>query len=295
VAASAMQEANLRPSIHPILASSGCVSPASVYDPLSARAAEQLGFDLMMLAGSVASAVVVGAPDLVVLTLTELAEQCRRITRTSRLPLLVDADHGYGNALSVMRCVEELEAAGVAALTIEDTLLPRPFGATAEQLISLDEATGKLRAALAARREPATAILARTGALRSSGLDDCVRRVRAYSEIGVDGIFLVGVQTREHLEALRAVTPLPLVLGGASPDLMDRRYLADHGVRIVLLGHAPFQAALKAMYDALSAMRQGATASDLRDSTAPQALIDDLTAAPRYEQLTTELLGGGST
>jgi carboxyvinyl-carboxyphosphonate phosphorylmutase len=158
-------------SIRPILAGSACISPASVYDPLSARAAQQLGFDIMMLAGSIASAVVLGAPDLVVLTLTELAEQVRRITRVSPLPLLVDADHGFGNALSVMRCVQELESAGVAALTIEDTLLPRPFGADGEQLISVEEATGKFQAALTARRNPDTAILARTGALRVEGLE----------------------------------------------------------------------------------------------------------------------------
>ena len=107
-----------------VLAGDACVYPASVFDPMSARMAESLGYDVGMLAGSIASATVLGAPDLVVLTLTEFAEQIRRITRASSLSLMVDADHGYGNALNVMRTVEELETAGVAALTIEDTLLP---------------------------------------------------------------------------------------------------------------------------------------------------------------------------
>ena len=105
-----------------LLQHSGCYHPASVFDPVSARLAEAAGFEIAMLAGSIASATVLAAPDIVVLTLTELAQQARRIVRAGRLPLMVDADHGYGNALSVMRTVEELEAAGVAALTIEDTL-----------------------------------------------------------------------------------------------------------------------------------------------------------------------------
>src|ERR1700742_2548363 len=111
-----------------ILSGNRCVHPGSVYDAISARIAEDLGFELGMFAGSVASLAVLGAPDLIVLTLSEFADQAYRIGRAAELPLLVDADHGYGNALNVMRTVEELENSGVAALSIEDTDLPRPFG-----------------------------------------------------------------------------------------------------------------------------------------------------------------------
>ena len=105
------------------------------------------------LGAGAASLAVLGAPDLIVLTLTEFAEQCRRISRASNLPFMVDADHGYGNALNVMRTVEELEAAGVAALTIEDTALPQAFGQGAEtRLLSLEEGVGKMRAARLCRR-----------------------------------------------------------------------------------------------------------------------------------------------
>src|SRR5260370_24941795 len=136
-----------------ILAGSRCVHPGSVFDPLSARIAEDLGFEIGMFAGSTASLTVLGAPDLIVLTLSEFAAQAYRICRAGDLPLLVDADHGYGNALNVRRTVEELETAGVAALTIEDTLLPRPFGNGQAQLISIEEGIGKMRAALAARQD----------------------------------------------------------------------------------------------------------------------------------------------
>jgi len=262
-----------------ILAGDRCVSPASVFDPLSARAAASLGFELAMLAGSVASATVLGAPDLVVLTLTELAEQVRRIGRASDMPLLVDADHGYGNALNVLRCVQELEVAGVAALTIEDTLLPRPFAASGDALISSAEAAGKLRAAMDTRDDPELVILGRTSAVRLAGLDECSRRVEAYSAAGVDGFFFVGLQTRQELEALRSVTPLPFALGSSSMELQDRTYLAGQGVRILLQGHAPFQAAVKAVHDTLKALRQGSA----REST-PPALMADLTAQRAYDR-----------
>lgn len=281
-------------SIRPILTASACVSPASVFDPFSARAAQVLGHELMMLAGSVASAVVLGAPDIVVLTLSELAEQARRITRASALPLLVDADHGYGNAIGVMRCVQELEAAGVAALTIEDTLLPRPFGAPGEQLISLEEAAGKVGAAVAARSNPETVILARTSALRVEGLESCARRVRAYTEAAADGIFLLGVRSFADIEALRRTTALPFVLGSAPAELLrDRDQLAELGVRIALLGHAPFQAAVKAMYETMGAVRDGAGAGDLRNAVASPELIAELTDQAEYDRLAGLYLGGG--
>ena len=123
-----------------------------------------------MFAGSVASLAVLGDPDLIVLTLSEFAEQAYRIGRAAELPLLVDADHGYGNALNVMRTVEELENAGVAALSIEDTALPRGYGPSdAAQLISLEEGVGKMKAALAGRQDPALCIAGRTSAIQITG------------------------------------------------------------------------------------------------------------------------------
>jgi len=117
-----------RSRLRAVLSGKKCVHPGSVFDPISARIAEDLGFEVGMFAGSIASFTVLGAPDIIVLTLSEFADQAQRICRAGSLPLLCDADHGYGNALNVMRTVEELETAGVAALSIEDTALPQPFG-----------------------------------------------------------------------------------------------------------------------------------------------------------------------
>src|SRR6185295_1418227 len=151
-----MTHTEQRKRLRAVFAGTKCLSPASVYDGLSARVAESVGYQIGMLAGSVASNTTLAAPDLIVLTLTEFADQVRRIMRVSNLSLVVDADHGYGNALNVMRTVQELEHAGVSALSIEDTELPVAFGKPAgldrDDLVSIDEAVGKLRAALAARQ-----------------------------------------------------------------------------------------------------------------------------------------------
>ena len=118
-----------RKAFRRLLEGDACIRPATAFDPLSALAAQELGYPAGILAGSIASLNVLGAPDIALLTLSELAEQARRICRACELPLLVDGDHGYGNALNVRRSVVDLEAAGIAALTIEDTLLPSAFGA----------------------------------------------------------------------------------------------------------------------------------------------------------------------
>jgi len=256
-----------------VLEGTVCIHPASVFDAMSARMAESLGFEVAMFAGSIASGTVLGAPDLVVLTLTEFAEQIRRITRGSDLPLMVDADHGYGNALNVMRTVEELETSGVAALTIEDTVLPSPFGRRGEGLVSVEEMLGKLRGAMAARQDPALVIIGRTGALRHGGIAEAEKRVKAYQETGIDAIFLAGASSREEVEAMHRVTRLPLLLGGAPPALSDRSFLATHGVRIALQGHQPFYAAAKAVYDTLKYLREGGAPTGLKDRVASEELL----------------------
>jgi carboxyvinyl-carboxyphosphonate phosphorylmutase len=193
------------------------VHPGSVFDPISARIAEDLGFEVGMFAGSIASFTVLGAPDIIVLTLSEFADQAHRICRAGNLPLLCDADHGYGNALNVMRTVEELETAGVAALSIEDTALPQPFGSQGKaQLLSVDEGVGKMRAALEARRDSGLVICGRTSAASMTGVADAIVRAKAYAAAGVDAIFLVGVKTRADLDAIADEIKLPLILGGAA-------------------------------------------------------------------------------
>ncbi|MEO8158782.1 MAG: isocitrate lyase/PEP mutase family protein [Betaproteobacteria bacterium] len=256
-----------------LLSGNTCVYPGSVFDPISARIAEDLGFEVGMFAGSVASMTVLGAPDLIVLTLTEFAAQAHRICRAGDLPLLCDADHGYGNALNVMRTIEELETAGVAGLSIEDTELPSPFGSVGKpRLLSIEEGVGKMRAAVAARCDPGLVIAARTGAPSISGIADTIARAKAYAATGVDAIFLIGIKSRSDLEAVAAQVRLPLILGGAGKDIMDRDLLARHGVRVCLQGHQPFAAAVRAVHDTLKALRDGAAPDEIETAASDEMM-----------------------
>ncbi|MBR0839175.1 isocitrate lyase/PEP mutase family protein [Bradyrhizobium liaoningense] len=246
-----------REKLRSILSGGTCVHPGSVYDAISIRIAEDLGFPLGMFGGSVASLAVLGDPDVTLITLTELAEQMRRMSRASTLPVLVDADHGYGNALNVRRTVQELEMAGAAGLTIEDTLLPAAFGEARTQLISLEEGVGKMKAALDGRGDSSLVIMGRTGAASITSIEDAIRRAQAYEATGVDALFFTGIKSRAELEAVAASTHLPIVLGGASEELNAIDYLAGRRVRIALQGHAPVAAATRAVYDTLKALREG--------------------------------------
>lgn len=258
----------LRNAFRALLASPASHHTASVFDPLSARIAADLGFEVGILGGSIASLQVLGAPDIALITLSEFAEQATRIGRVARLPVIADADHGYGNALNAMRTVAELERAGVAALTLEDTLLPAQFGRKSYDLISVEEGIGKLRAAQEARYDNALAIIARTHA-GVQPLNEVIQRTRAYRDAGADAICLVGVKNFDQLEAITEGLQMPLMLVTyGNPELRDDRRLAELGVRIVVNGHAAYFAAIKATYDSLREQRgiavgNGLTASQL--------------------------------
>jgi carboxyvinyl-carboxyphosphonate phosphorylmutase len=265
-----------------------CLHPGSVYDAISARIAEDLGFEIGMFAGSIGSFAVLGAPDLIVLTLTEFAAQAYRINRAGKLPLMVDADHGYGNALNVMRTIQELETAGVAGIMIEDTVLPRAFGEKRPGLISLEEGIGKMRAALRAREDRSLTIIGRTSAAAFSSPQDALARAKAYEKVGVDAMFFAGGVTRELIEAVHAELKIPIMLGGGGGDL-DKAWLGGHGVRVALQGHQPFSAAVQAVHDTLKALREGTKPSALT-GVASAELMAKVTRSGDYKAWTDEYL-----
>jgi len=281
-----------REALRAVLAGGACVRPASVYDAISARIAEDIGFPVGMLGGSVASLAVLGDPDLILITLSELAEQVRRMSRAAALPVLVDADHGYGNALNVRRTVEELEAAGAAGLTIEDTLLPPAFGEAGPQLVSLQEGIGKMKAALDARRDPALVIVGRTGAAGISSVDDAIVRAQAYEAAGVDALFFTGLTTKADLAAIAAATRLPIIVGSPGAELDDRSFLAGQRVRIAVQGHAPIAAATLAVYEVLQAIYQDTDPKTLKN-IASNELMAKVSRSAATARRRAELLGHG--
>ena len=273
-----------------LLDGDACIHPGSVYDAISARIAEDIGFEVGMFAGSIGSLSVLGAPDLIVLTLTEFAQQAYRINRAGNLALLVDADHGYGNALNVRRTVEELESAGVAAMTIEDTILPTPYGQTGgPELISLEEGVGKMRAALEGRQDPSLVVAGRTSAAAISGLDDAIARAKAYEKVGVDAMFFTGINNPAELEAIGNAINIPIFLGSLGPELSDKAMLGRLGVRIGLQGHMPIMAGIQAVYNTLKALRDGTAPKDL-EGVASGDLMKQLTRAEDYGRLTKDHL-----
>ena len=275
-----------------IMGGNRCVHTGSVYDAISARIAEDLGFEVGIFSGSIGSMAVLGAPDLVVMTLTEFASQANRVCRAGNLCLLVDADHGYGNALNVRRTVEELETAGICAMSIEDTVLPRPYGPSGKPtLIPVEEGVGKMKAALSARQDKRLVIAGRTSALAITGLDDAIQRAKAYEAAGVDAIFLAGGVTTAGIEAVSAAVKIPLITGGGAGPLADLGWMAAHNVRVALQGHAPFSAAVQAVYNTLKALREGTQPADLQGIASPE-LMQRVTRAADYRQWTKDFLGG---
>ena len=278
-----MTAASRRQRLRDILTGDRCVRPALIYDPVSARLAKDMGYDLAMLGGSDASLAVLGDPDIALITLTELVEQVHRICRAADLPLLVDADHGYGNALNVRRTVRELETVGAAGLTIEDTLLPAPFGNAADsKLIPTAEAVAKMSAALEARQDPALAIVGRTALPLCDGVADCRDRLQAYGATGVDALFVTGVESAEALKLVSDAAPLPLVLGRYDGDHEDQAFLASRGVRVCLPRTKSIRNAMAAVFEALLRIHPD---SAPRIAEPADKLLDRVTRKADYERL----------
>ena len=279
-----MTFANQRKQFRNYLNGSNIGYPISVFDPISARIADHLKIDLGILGGSVASAAILAAPDIMVLTLSELGDQVERICRVSDISLMVDADNGYGNALNTSRTIQELERAGAAAITIEDAALPSQYGNADTSLISCEEMMGKLRAATDAKRDPNTVIIARTNGLSTTTLDDTSKRVSAYSTLNVDAIMFVGAKEYGDIESIRSNTHLPLVLGSASDKLKEQSFLSKNNVKIVLTGHQPFFTAMKTLYESLKHLKDGGDPSVLKEQSIAAELQKAILNSGEYQR-----------
>jgi carboxyvinyl-carboxyphosphonate phosphorylmutase len=280
-----------REKFRALLSQSRCVVLASVYDPISVRIAEGLGFEFGLVGGSMVSLSVLGAPDIALVTLTELTEQVSRVTRASTLPVIVDGDHGYGNALSVMRTVRELEKAGASAASIEDTALPQPFGSQGECQISIEEGAGKIKAAIEARTDPQFSILARTHALRITGFNDALRRCLAYTEAGADALFLLGASNLEDLTRIHRETGLPLILAQYESTLdASPGDFAGCGVRAILKGHHAFWSAALAIENSLRSLKEGRDPSTQPGDSPSDASRETWTQATLYKDAALKFL-----
>jgi oxaloacetate decarboxylase len=277
---------HVRERFRSVLARSTCTLAANIFDPLSARIAHMLGYDICVLSGSVGKVANLGVPDIMLSNMSDVVDHCRRITRIADVSLMVDAEDGFGNAVNAIRTVKELEAAGVSAIEIEDNVVPKQFNVRHPGLVSTAEQVGKLKAAVAARTDPTTAIVARTSALAECSLEEALDRIRAYADTGAEALMLVGVQRgRLDLEAVHQATSLPLCVLNPPPDVRnDLRFLAASGVRILMLGNPVFAVAVKAIHDSLKHLQEGGALEELRDRQASQDLLRAVNRTDEFMQ-----------
>jgi methylisocitrate lyase len=266
---------------------------------LIARLIERCGYDAMYLSGAAFSAGVLGLPDVGLFTLSELVEQTTRITRTCGLPLIVDADTGFGEALNVERTVIELEAAGAAAIQLEDQQLPKRCGhLSGKSLVEPTTMCAKLRAAVAAKSDPDLVIIARTDARGVTGIADAIERAKQYLAAGADWIFPEALESKGEFEQFARAIEAPLVANmtefGKSP-LLTLEELADLGYSAVLYPVTLLRVALKASEAALNLMAADGTQQDILDLMQTREELYDLLDYRFFEERDRAHLGTGKT
>jgi carboxyvinyl-carboxyphosphonate phosphorylmutase len=236
------------------------VAPGA-YDALSARLVEQAGFDVVYMTGFGTTASLAGRPDVGLLTGTEMVDNARRIAAAVDVPVIADADTGYGNAINVVRTVQAYEQAGVAGIHIEDQVMPKKCGhMSGKAVIPADEMVGKIRAAVAARRDPDFLLIARTDAAAVEGLSAAIDRARAYADAGADVLFVEAPTSEDDIarvaEELRGVAPLVFnwAEGGRTPPIPLAR-IAELGFALVLFPIGTLLAATAGIRRLLASLR----------------------------------------
>ena len=276
-----------------VLSRPDCTLAANIFDPLSARIAHMLDYEVCFLSGSVHKVANLAVPDIVLVNMSDLGDVCRRITRIADVSLMHDGEDGFGNAVNVVRSVKELEAAGVSAIEIEDSIPPTRFNQGSLGLFSQEEQVGKLEAAVAARTDPMTVIVARTTALAEFSLDEALERIKAYSQTGVEAIRLAGLKTKEQLEAVHRITDLPLTVLSPPDNMMDDMdYLAANGVSILMAGNPAFGMAIQAIYDSFKHLKDGGSVDDLAPREANAELLRQVNRTDEFIKLQDRYLRG---
>jgi 2,3-dimethylmalate lyase len=254
--------ANKGKALRALLQRPGLIVAPGVYDALSARICEMVGFEALSHSGYGTAAVTLGRPDIGLLDMTEMARQVGAVAGAVEIPVLGDADTGFGNAVNVHRTVQEYIRAGAAGLFIEDQLMPKRCGhMRGKQVISMPEMLGKLRAAMDARNEfdPDFVIMCRIDAIAVNGFEDALARAKAAVDLGVDMIFVEALETREQMERVGREIKAPLMLnlieGGRTP-LTTYREAKEMGFKYVVPALTALFAAAKGMYDVMRRVRE---------------------------------------
>lgn len=264
----------------------GTVQIPGVYNSLVARLAEQAGFQAVYLSGAALSASM-GLPDVGLVTLTEFVDFARSITTACKLPLISDADTGFGEALNVERTVQQFEAAGVAGIHLEDQVMPKRCGhLSGKKLVSQDEMVAKVRAAVGGRRDPSFVIIARTDARGVTEMKDAIDRANAYRAAGADVIFVEALKSEQEFTDFAKAVPGPLLANmtefGQTP-LMDVAKLASLGYQLVLYPVTLLRLAMQSSRAALQSIKQQGHQRDLIPQMLTRQELYDLLGYTGYE------------
>jgi carboxyvinyl-carboxyphosphonate phosphorylmutase len=249
------------PSLRELMTTRQPLLAPGCYDALSARLVEEAGFAAAYMTGFGSAAAHLGRPDVGLLTMSEMVDNARRIVAAVGIPVIADADTGYGNPINVIRTVQEFERAGVAAIHLEDQLAPKRCGhLDGKQLIPAEEMAAKLRAAVEARSSPDFLLIARTDARAVEGLDAAIDRARLYREAGADVLFVEAPQSEAEIRAVAAAFPgVPLLFnwaeGGKTPAV-EQNLLAELGFAIVIFPISTLLAATGAIREVLARIRE---------------------------------------
>ena len=283
-----------RRKLKQLLARKQLLIAPGVFDGLSARLVEEAGFEAIYLSGG-AVARSMGVPDIGLVTMSEVIERAVQVVAAVKIPVIADADTGYGNALNLVRAVREFERAGVAAIHIEDQVTPKRCGhLEGKEVISLAEMEKKLAAALQSRSDPDFIIIGRTDSRAIHGLDDAIQRGKSFAKLGVDAVFVEAPQSEKELETIaRSITEVPLMVnmfkGGKTPLLPASR-LEEMGFRIAIFPSESQRAAIYAMREALAMLKRDGSTEAMDDRLTTFKERDRIVGLEEWEKLERQYL-----
>jgi 2,3-dimethylmalate lyase len=282
----------MRPTtrLRQLLARPRLILAPGAYDPLSARVVEEAGFEAVYVTGSGVSVGHLGLPDIGLATMTEMVDQIRRIAGAVAIPVIADADTGYGNALNVRRTVREYEAAGVAGLHLEDQEFPKRCGhLEGKRVIPVETMVARIRAACEARRDDDLVVIARTDARAVLGLDAALGRAEAYRAAGADVLFVEAPVGETEVEAVaRALAGVPLLInlgGGGKTPMLPAGRLEALGFRLAIYPGDLQKAAIRAMHEVARALRRDGTTAALADRRVSFEERFELVGLSRYREV----------
>lgn len=263
------------------------VAPGA-HDALTARVIEKTGFKAVYMTGYGQAASALGKPDIGLLSMTEMIDRARKCVTSVSIPVIADADTGFGNAITVMRTVQEYEAAGVAGIQLEDQVAPKKCGhMLGREVISMEEMVGKIEAAKEARIDEDFVIIARTDARTDHGFDEALKRAKAYEAAGADVIFLESVESVEEMEILnkeiKAITLANMVEGGRTPLLKDDE-LEKIGYDLVIYPTASIYVLAKAMFDLMNSLKESKTTEGFMDNMITFSDFNDLVGLNEFRK-----------